>query len=65
MNNIILQTHPKVDKKAFQNSGLIGLKDPEKPFPIKQDVGVLKWGLKTTDESLMPLASELYEKRMP
>ncbi|XP_076800138.1 coatomer subunit delta-like [Clavelina lepadiformis] len=50
------QTHPKVDKKAFLSSGIIGLKDPDKPFPLKQDVGILKWGLKATDESLMPLA---------
>lgn len=51
-----LQTHPNVDKKAFQSKGVIGLKNSSKSFPMKQDVGVLKWRLQTTDESLMPLA---------
>lgn len=50
-----LQTHPNVDKKAFQSKGVIGLKNSSKSFPMKQDVGVLKWRLQTTDESLMPL----------
>lgn len=52
---IQLQTHPNVDKKLFQTDGTIALKVPSKPFPIKQDVGILKWRLQSTDESLMPL----------
>nr|CAB3222716.1 coatomer subunit delta-like [Phallusia mammillata] len=50
-----VQTHPNVDKKIFQAKGIVGLKSPDKPFPLKQDVGVLKWRLQTTDESLLPL----------
>lgn len=49
------QTHPNIDKKKFTANAVIGLKNPEKPFPSGQDVGVLKWRLQTTDESLMPL----------
>lgn len=33
----------------------IGLKHPAKPFPLNTDVGVLKWRLQGTDESLVPL----------
>ena len=37
---------------------MLGLKQEGKSFPINQDVGVLKWRLQTTDESMMPLSSE-------
>lgn len=50
-----LQTHPNVDKKLFTADSIIGLKNPEKSFPLNNDVGVLKWRLQTTDESLIPL----------
>ncbi|XP_017316050.1 archain 1a [Ictalurus punctatus] len=50
-----LQTHPNVDKKLFTAESIIGLKNPEKSFPLNSDVGVLKWRLQTTDESLIPL----------
>ncbi|XP_056100931.1 archain 1a [Rhinichthys klamathensis goyatoka] len=50
-----LQTHPNVDKKLFTAESVIGLKNPDKSFPLKTDVGVLKWRLQTTEESLIPL----------
>ncbi|CAL8372576.1 archain 1b [Gadus morhua] len=50
-----LQTHPNVDKKLFTAESVIGLKNPEKSFPLNNDVGVLKWRLQTTDEALIPL----------
>uniref|UniRef100_A0AAY4E2H2 Coatomer subunit delta n=1 Tax=Denticeps clupeoides TaxID=299321 RepID=A0AAY4E2H2_9TELE len=50
-----LQTHPNVDKKLFTSDSIIGLKNPDKSFPLNNDVGVLKWRLQTTDESLIPL----------
>lgn len=52
---IQLQTHPNVDKKLFTTDSIIGLKNQEKSFPLNNDVGVLKWRLQTTDESLIPL----------
>lgn len=52
------QTHPNVDKKLFTAESVIGLKNPEKSFPLNNDVGVLKWRLQTTDESLIPLTSK-------
>ena len=50
-----LQTHPNVDKKLWASSKIIGLKNPEKGFPIGQDVGVLKWRLSNQDEDSLPL----------
>lgn len=52
---IQLQTHPNVDKKLFTAESLIGLKNPEKSFPLNNDVGVLKWRLQTTDDTFVPL----------
>uniref|UniRef100_F6QY24 Coatomer subunit delta n=1 Tax=Ciona intestinalis TaxID=7719 RepID=F6QY24_CIOIN len=50
-----IQTPPTVDKKAFLANSMIGLKSADKPFPTKQDVGILKWRLQSSDESLIPL----------
>lgn len=50
-----LQTHPNIDKKKWQESAVIGLKNPDKGFPVGQDVGVLKWRLTNTDEDYLPL----------
>jgi len=51
-----LQTHPNLDKKAFTTDGMLVLKSPPKPFPLQNDVGVLKWRFQTTDEAFIPLA---------
>ncbi|NP_001171791.1 coatomer subunit delta [Saccoglossus kowalevskii] len=51
-----LQTHPNVDKKLFAANSSIGMKNPAKPFPLNNDVGVLKWRLQTQDDSYMPLS---------
>lgn len=51
-----LQTHPNIDKRLFQTNSQIGLKNPAKPFPTNNDVGVLKWRLQTTDDTMIPLS---------
>ncbi|XP_013388796.2 coatomer subunit delta-like [Lingula anatina] len=53
---IQVQTHPNVDKKRFASESCIALKNPDKSFPMKTDVGVLKWRFQTQDESCMPLS---------
>uniref|UniRef100_A0A914UQZ1 Coatomer subunit delta n=1 Tax=Plectus sambesii TaxID=2011161 RepID=A0A914UQZ1_9BILA len=50
-----LQTHPNLDKTAWSSSQMLRLKSAQKPFPVNNDVGVLKWRLQTTDETLVPL----------
>ena len=58
------KTHPNVDKKLFTSESVIGLKNPDKSFPINNDVGVLKWRLQTTDEALIPLTSQYNRPRL-
>ena len=53
------QTHPNVDKKTFQAKSHIVSKVPSKPFPLNQDVGVLRWRFQSQDDSFIPLSSEL------
>lgn len=52
---IQFRTHPNVDKTLFSTQGLIGLKDSNRPFPIGNPLGVLRWRLVTKDESMAPL----------
>lgn len=47
-----------MDKKLFNQESVLGLKQSGKAFPLNADIGVLKWRLQTTDESLMPLTSK-------
>ena len=54
-HGVQLQTHPNVDKELFKSRSQIGLKQPNKPFPLHTDVGVLKWRLQGTDEAFVPL----------
>lgn len=51
-----VQTHPNVDKKKFANDGVICLRNPAKPFPLNQEIGVLKWRFQTQNDDYMPLA---------
>ncbi|KAI8822678.1 uncharacterized protein EV422DRAFT_524964 [Fimicolochytrium jonesii] len=53
--SIQYKTHPNVDKKLFADSSILGLKDPSRPFPTNQSLGILKWRFVTKDESLVPL----------
>ncbi|CAF1604733.1 unnamed protein product [Rotaria magnacalcarata] len=53
--NLQLQTHPNIDKKLFTNESLIGLKNSDRPFPVNQEVGVLKWRYTSTDAKEIPL----------
>ncbi|KAK7106199.1 coatomer subunit delta-like [Littorina saxatilis] len=53
---IQIQTHPNIDKKLFLATSQVSLKNPDKPFPLNQEVGVLKWRLQTQDEALIPLS---------
>lgn len=52
---IQLQTHPNVDKELFKLRSQIGLKQPSKPFPLRTDIGVLKWRLQTNEENMVPI----------
>ncbi|CAK8574145.1 unnamed protein product [Lathyrus sativus] len=57
---ISFKTHPNMNKELFAHDYILGLKDPNRPFPTGQasdaaGVGLLKWRMESTDESMVPL----------
>ncbi|KAK4773189.1 hypothetical protein SAY87_028208 [Trapa incisa] len=56
---ILYKTHPNINKDLFSNENILGLKDPNRPFPTGQasdaGVGLLKWRMQSVDESMVPL----------
>ena len=60
---LFFQTHPNIDKKVFSQGSVLALKQPNKPFPLNSDIGVLRWRMQTTDEALMPLSSTFLPKK--
>ncbi|KAL2920902.1 Coatomer subunit delta, partial [Bienertia sinuspersici] len=56
--SILFKTHPNINKELFSNENILGLKDPNRPFPTGQSgdgVGLLKWRMQSMDESAVPL----------
>ena len=51
-----LKTHPNIDKNLHASENVLGLKDPNRPFPMGSPLGILKWRFQTTDESKVPLS---------
>lgn len=59
---VMYKTHPNINKELFSNENILGLKDPNRPFPSGQSgdgVGLLKWRMQSSDESMVPLTSML------
>ncbi|XP_068656487.1 coatomer subunit delta-like isoform X2 [Aristolochia californica] len=57
---VLFKTHPNINKELFSNENILGLKDPKRPFPTGQagdaaGIGLLKWRMQTTEESVVPL----------
>lgn len=50
------KTHPNCDKRLFTEESVVGLKAPERPFPLNSDQGVLKYRLATTDDTFVPIS---------
>ncbi|KDE04196.1 hypothetical protein MVLG_05357 [Microbotryum lychnidis-dioicae p1A1 Lamole] len=55
-NDLQFKTHPNVDKNAWAQQGEIKLKEGKKGFPVGQGLGVLKWRMTGTDESVIPIS---------
>ncbi|KAL9237512.1 hypothetical protein vseg_012050 [Gypsophila vaccaria] len=56
--SILFKTHPNINKELFSTDNILGLKDPNRPFPTGQSgdgVGLLKWRMQSRDESFVPL----------
>ncbi|KAJ1770501.1 coatomer subunit delta, partial [Coemansia sp. RSA 1843] len=54
-HNAQVKTHPKIDKKKFQSSSVLALKDPAGSFPVSQPIGILKWRIVSGNEDDIPL----------
>ncbi|KAM1463301.1 hypothetical protein ACFX1Q_047315 [Malus domestica] len=57
---ILFKTHPNMNKELFSNNNILGLKDTSRSFPTGQTgdaggVGLLRWRMQTSDESMVPL----------
>ena len=46
------KTHPNIDKQMYSQQNVLGLKDPERPFPSGSPVGILKWRMQVRNTSL-------------
>ncbi|KAJ7555216.1 hypothetical protein O6H91_05G026900 [Diphasiastrum complanatum] len=49
------KTHPSIDKELFSQQNILGLKDPNRPFPTGTPSGVVKWRMQSRQESLVPI----------
>ncbi|KAJ3261321.1 hypothetical protein HK103_005929 [Boothiomyces macroporosus] len=49
------KTHPNVDKGLWGSNSVLALRDPNRPFPVAQPLGILKWRYSSKDESALPL----------
>ena len=45
------KTHPNVDRNLFKDHHKIGLRDSSRPFPLNQQMSVLRWRLQAKPES--------------
>ena len=45
------KTHPNVDRNLFKDHHKIGLRDSSRPFPLNQQMCVLRWRLQAKPES--------------
>lgn len=48
-------THPKVNKAAYEKNAILQLKEANKGFPSARPVGILKWTHSGTADDLIPL----------
>jgi len=50
--------HPKINKNAYNEEGILSLSDPSKGFPVGSDNTpvILKWRMQTTEESEIPFS---------
>jgi hypothetical protein len=54
------KTHPHVDKAGWADSRQVRLRDVKKPFPVRQNLGVLRWRGTTKDETSVPLSVQCW-----
>ena len=47
-----MKTHPNIDKALYSSQSVLGLKDPQRPFPAGSPLGILKWRMQVMSPSL-------------
>lgn len=60
LSSLQFKTHPHVDKAGWTDSRLVQLRDVKKPFPVRQNLGVLRWRGTTKDEISVPLSVQCW-----
>ena len=50
------KTHPNIEKNNFSSMNEIGLKKPDRPFPVNQSVGVLRYRMLSQEEDSVPFS---------
>ncbi|GJP50247.1 hypothetical protein CLOM_g9386 [Closterium sp. NIES-68] len=50
------KTHPNIDKALYGGQNILGLKDPNRPFPTGSPLGILKWRMQSKDETVVPIS---------
>ena len=60
-----LHMNPRIDKELMKTKWQIALKNPQQQFPLNVEAGVLKWTVKTTDQSNIPLSSKSFHLLKP
>lgn len=50
------KTHPSINRQLFWDQSCLSPRDSDKPFPVGNPFGVLKWRLPSPDESLLPIS---------
>lgn len=54
------KTHPNVDRNLFKNQHKIGLRDASRPFPLNQQMSILRWRLQAKENSAtLPISGTL------
>ncbi|KAI8382969.1 hypothetical protein BD560DRAFT_385665 [Blakeslea trispora] len=53
--SIQFKTHPNVNKASWKDKSVVEMRDLSRPFPVNQNLEVVKWKLSTRDETAVPL----------
>lgn len=55
------KTHPNVDRALFKDHHKIGLRDSSRPFPLNQQMCVLRWRLQAKpDSTTLPISGRIF-----
>lgn len=56
---IQFKTHPNVDKFSFKQEHSIQMKDLSRPFPVNQNLEVVRWKFTSQDDTDVPLTGKI------